>query len=245
MKLQKLIADNIPLILTSAAVAGVCSTTVLAVKATPEAHREIMDAQSEQTEPLTNAEKVRLVWRHYIPSTVVGLATISAVIGAQSINMKRQAALVGIWTVTDKAFSEYREKAVEMLGAKKDLAIREAVVADRMEADPLGSKEIIVTGLGEHMMFDSITGRYFESDIEAVRKAVNDINFECNNNMYASQNDFYRLIGLPTVVFGEEAGWSTDRKLEVSFVPHIGENGKPCIGLDYNLSPIRGYTGRH
>lgn len=245
MNLQKLISDNLPMILTSAAVAGVFSTTVLAVRATPEAHRQILDAQSEHDRLITNAEKVKLVWRLYFPAAAVGLVTVSAVVGAQSINMKRQAALVGIYTLTDKAFSEYREKAIELMGAKKDQAITEAVVAQRMDNDPLTSKEIIVTGLGEHRMYDSLTGRYFKSDIETVRKAVNDINFECNNNMYASQNDFFRMIGLPTTALGDEAGWSTSHKLEVNFVPHIAVDGEPCIGLDYRLSPVRGYRGLH
>lgn len=241
MDFKKVLSDNMPLLLTSAAVAGVVSTTVLAVRATPQSLRDIWDAESDLDRKTTIWEKTRLVWKYYIPAAVVGGATIASVIGAQSLNTKRQAALVGLYSLSNQAFVEYKDKVVEKLGEKKEKDIRDEVMKDRVENDPPKSSEIIITGKGEHLCYDSITGRYFKSDIEKVRKAQNDINHTCLNDMYASLNDFYRLIGLPVTAYGEEIGWRYDNLLDISFSSHVTEDGEPALCLDYAMDPIRGY----
>lgn len=241
MDIRKLVSDNLPLILTTTAVTGVVSTTVLAVAATPKALRDIWDAESEQEDPITPLEKVKLTWGYYAPAVVVGGLTVAAIVGIHSVHARRQAAVLGLLSLTEKAYSEYRTKVVETIGENKDKAIRDEVAKDRIENDPVSSHEVIITGAGQHLCYDSITGRYFESDIESIRRAVNDINAQCLNEMYASQNDFYRLINLPLTPFGEEIGWRHDHLLDVSFSAHIAENGRPCLSLDYGLQPIRGY----
>lgn len=234
--------DNSPAILTGIGVAGTVGTTVLAVRATPRALRDIMDEESQRVEELTWQEKVRLTWVHYVPATATGLATISAIVGAQSINQRRQAALMGVYALTETAFREYREKTVEHVGERDEQKIRDQIAMDSIENNPSVGSQIIMTGNGEHLCYDKLTGRYFKSDMEKVRKAVNDINEECLNNMYASQNDFYRLIGLPPVEMGEEQGWRYDNTMEVNFVSHIDPgSGQPALAIDYVTTPKRNY----
>lgn len=240
MDIKKLLSDNMPLILSSAAVAGVITTTVLAVRATPQALRDISEAQSETTQELTVADRIRLTWRYYTPAAVVGTATIAAIVGSQGINAKRQAALVGLWTVTDKALTEYKSQVIKTLGEKKAKDVDTAVVQERLATDEF-NKEIIVTPKGQVRIKDTISGRYFQSDVETIRAAQNTINAECINNVYASLNDFYREIGLPPTGHGEELGWRSDHLLDITFVPCLAEDGEPCIGLDYRMAPIRGY----
>ena len=84
-------------ILTGLSVVGVVGTAVLAVRATPEALRRIdyanEDRVSEDLPTLTKFEVVKVAWKPYIPATLLGLGTISAVIGSRTIDSKRNAAL--------------------------------------------------------------------------------------------------------------------------------------------------------
>lgn len=243
MDIRRVISDNMPLLLTSMAVTGVVSTAVLAVRATPEAIREIWDAESEHDRKITNLEKARLTWRHYVPAAFVGGVTITAMIGVHSVSTKRQAAIAGLYSLTERAYSEYRNRVIEEIGEKKDKAIRDDIQKSRIENNPVSSSsEIIITGAGDHLCYDSITGRYFESNIEKIKSAQNEINAKCINEMYASQNDFYRMIDLPITPFGEEIGWRTDHMMDISFSSHLEpETKRPCLSLDYRLDPIRGY----
>lgn len=239
--IRKTITDNLPVILTSVAIGGVVSTTVLAVRATPEATRQIWDAQSELGREITKTEVVRLVWKQYVPAALMGTVTIAAIVGAHGVHTKRQAVIAGLYSLTERSLSEYREKVLEVVGDKKEQSIRDAIAEDRIKNNPVTASEVVIIGNGEQLCYDSISGRYFMSDQETIRAARNEINAQCNSDMYASQNDFYRLIGLPPTVFGEEQGWRSDHHLDVSFSSHISDDGRPCLSLDYHMSPIRGY----
>lgn len=242
MNVRKLLTDNMPVILTSMAITGVLSTTVIAVRATPKALRDIQEAQSEHDRVLTKLEKVKLTWQYYIPASVVGIATIAAIVGVNSIHTKRQAVLAGLYTLSERAYSEYRDKVVETIGEKKDKALRDEIADERIQNNPANTTEIIFTGTGNHLCYDSLSGNYFESSIEVVRSAQNTINAQCINDMYASQNDFYRLIGLPINGYGEEVGWRTDNMMDISFSSVLEPTtGRPALSLDYRNHPIRGY----
>lgn len=158
--------------------------------------------------------------------------------------MRRQAALVGLYSLTDRAFSEYKDKMVDVIGPKKEAQAREDLAAAAIERDDVASKEVYIVGNGTHKIYDENSGRLFESDIESVRKAVNDINAQINNEVYASLNDFYRLVGLPPTALGEEVGWRSDRMLDIDFGTALVEN-EPVISMNYRIAPIRGYWKGH
>lgn len=247
MNIKRFISANLPAILTSMAVTGVVSTTVVAVRATPAAMIDIWDAEQdvvpedERTPLKRSMDRVRVAWPHYVPAVLVGGVTIAAILSAQNINTKRQTAVVGLYSLTAKAYQEYREKVFEQIGKNKERAIRDDIAKDRIEANPPSSNQIFVTGRGKSLCYDSLSGRYFESDIEAVRKAVNDINHTCLNDMYAELNDFYRAIGLPITAHGAEIGFRYDHLLKIEFSAHLTEDDVPCVSLDYMTKPIYGY----
>ena len=91
------ISKNSPHILTGIGCAGVVSTAVLAVKATPKAtiilEKEEEYRERKRLQSLTKMEKVKLTWKCYIPAVVMGATTIGCIIGANTVNMRRNAAL--------------------------------------------------------------------------------------------------------------------------------------------------------
>jgi hypothetical protein len=241
----KTLDNNTPLILTGVAVAGVLSTTVLAVKATPEALREVdkqrLRAGYNVDEGITKLEWIKWSWQSYIPAMGMGAVTIACIIGAQSVNSKRQAFLISGYTLSETAFREYREKAVEALGKPKEQKLRDEIAAEKVAANP-PSNQVFITGTGQVLCYDTLSGRYFKSDMETLRRAQNDINQMCINDSYASQNDFHRMVGLPINGYGEEFGWSTDVMLDLQFSAILSEDNQPCIAIEYRMSPIRGYN---
>lgn len=240
--IKVLLSDNSPNILTAMAVAGLASTTIMAVRATPQAVIDIQHAESEFPEKLTGKEKVQLCWKYYIPASLVGASTVACIVGANSVSNRRNAAIMSVYSLTDTAFKEYKNKVVEQLGENKEQKVRDAVAEDHVKANPVSQNEVYVTGNGDVLCYDDITGRYFNSTMETIRKAQNDINAQCINDMYASLNDFYRAIGVPLSGLGEELGWSVDNMLDVKFSSMIADNDKPCLSINYDRQPIRGYN---
>lgn len=240
-KARYFLKANSPVILTAMAVTGVATTAVLAAKGHHKAQIDIMHAESEHGRDLDLTEKARLTWQYYLPPLTVGLTTMACVIGANTVHSKREAALMSAFTLSERAFADYREKVVERMGEAKEARVREDVVQDTLDKNPPTPSQIIVTGKGDVLCMDSYTGRYFRSTHSNIQKAVNELNAQIINDNYASQNDFNYLLGLPRSKFGDEYGWSTDRLLDLTITGGLSEDSEPCLVLNYNVHPNRGY----
>jgi len=238
------VQQNSPTILSGIAVAGVLSTAYLAAKATLKANERVrnLNKDAKPDEMLSNKEKVQLCWKYYVPAGASGIATITCIIGANQIGLRRHAAMVGAYTLAETAFREYKEQVVAELGDIKERGIRDKVAISQMEKNPVKDATIIMTGGGDDLCFDTYTGRYFRSDIEAIRRAENEINRQINVDMFVAHNEFYSLLGLADVAVGEQVGWNINNTMDLSFTPHLNpDNGKPCLAINYARLPLPDY----
>lgn len=243
------VSKHSPEILTGLGIAGMITTTVLAVKATPKALDLIAQAEDEKSdngngEALTTVEVVKVAWKPYIPAAVTCVTSAACLIGASSVNVKRNAALATAYNLAATSLSEFKEATREVVGEKKEQLIRNKVAEERVNKEPPNQSAIIVSGKGNTRCFDTITKQRFTSDIEAIKKIVNELNRKMvNGEDYISLNEFYYELGLDEVSIGDELGWNVTRGLiEVDFSAQLDTDGVPCIVLDYTVAPKRGYN---
>lgn len=228
-----------PEILTGIGIAGMITTTVMAVRATPKALILIEEKKDElEVNELTPKEIVQAAWACYIPAAVTGTVSIACLIGASSVNIRRRAALATAYTLSESALKEYQEKVVETIGEKKEQSIRDAVAKDKMEKNPVSNREVVILERGNTLCFDTVSGRYFKSDIEKIKKAVNELNLRMRDEMYISLNEFYYEIGLNGTSIGDELGWNIDQGyIDVSFSSQLADDGTPCLVIEYHIAP--------
>jgi hypothetical protein len=243
-KTGSVLVKNSPAILTGLGAAGLVTTSYLVGKASMDVGFEIGWEEAEyklrgeyDNPPLGAVDILKLRWKSFIPGVAMGAVSIACIIGANSISSRRNAALISLYTLTEGAFQEYKEKVVEQIGATKAQKIRDDVAQDVVTRSELKSTDLVVITNGDVPCFDSFTGRPFMSSVEKLRKAQNDINLKCINEMYASQNDFYALIGLDAVSLGEQVGWTTDNEMDLEFSAVLTEDGKPCLVVQYRKGP--------
>lgn len=228
-----------PVILTGLGIAGMVTTTVLAVKATPKALDLIEQKKvDELKDELTVKETVQTTWRCYIPAVALGTASVACLIGANSVNTRRTAALATAYKLSETAFAEYKEKVIETIGEKKEEVIKDKVAKAKLEKDPVHNHDVIVVGKDKALCYDGMFGRYFRSDIDSIKRAINKINRNIVVNNYVSLNEFYEELGLGPIDVGELVGWNLDDgEIEVEFSSHIAADGTPCLVIMYNVAP--------
>lgn len=239
---KKSVKKNSPVILTAVGITGMVTSTVLAVKATPLALDLISEAEFEKGEELTKKEVIKATWKPYMPAVGTAVFSIACIIGANSIHMRRSAALATAYKLSQSALHEFKEKAVEVVGEKKVSEIKQKVNQDKVDKDPVSKTEVIITDKGKTLMYDTISGRYFESSIEEINKIVNELNRDMLSDMYISLNQFYSAIGLQHTKSGYDLGWQCDKGLiEVDFGATIVDDGRPCITIDFPYPPHYGF----
>ena len=238
------ISRHSPEILTGIGIAGMVTTTILAVKATPKAIKLIeAEKQAKHVDTLSPVDTVKTVWKCYIPAAMTGVSSIACLISSNAINAKRNAALTTVYTLSEMARNEYKEKVIETIGEKKERTIKEKVDAERIKKDPVSKKEVIITEKGTTLCYDHVFGRYFKSDIDLINRAMNKINREIVINMYASLNDFYAELGLSPVEMGYDLGWNIDDgTIEIEPSSQLADDGTPCLVIDYSVSPKYNYS---
>ena len=239
------VSKRSPEILTGLGIAGMITTTVLAVKATPKALRLIEEEKDELgVEKLTPVETVKVAWKPYIPAAISGSVSVACLIGANSVNARRNAALATAYKLSETAFSEYRDKVIETMGEKKEKIVKDKVAKEKIEQNPVSKSDVIITNRGNTLCFDPISGRYFKSDIDRIKRAENELNKRMLHDItgYVSLNEFYGELDLDYTSIGDDLGWNVENLIDISFSSQIADNGEPSIVLDYRVAPKYDYS---
>lgn len=234
-----------PEIMTGLGIAGMITTTILAVKATPKALRLIELEKAEYADEcdMTKMDVVKAAWKPYVPAVITGVASTACLIGANSVNAKRNAALTAAYELSRSALSDYKSAVVETIGEKKAKDVDERVAQERVNANPMMEQSVILTEKGNTLCYDVISGRYFRSAKDKLEKAENQMNRRLIQENYLSLNEFYYEVGLPCVKIGNELGWNIhDGEIDLVFSATLTDNGEPCLVMDYCVGPRYDYT---
>lgn len=234
------VKEHSPEILIGIGITGTVTAIVSAARSTKKAVMIVTEEErARQVEELPSKEKFKLVWRCYLPAAMIEMAAIACILGASSINNRRNMALATAYNLSETAFREYEHKVIETLGEKKDQKIKDEVAKERVEKNPVKSTEVIVTEKGNTLCLDVTSGRYFRSDADKLRKIENEINRRLRDEINIPLNDFYYEIGLEETSTGRDLGWNIDHGyLSIYFSTQIAANDEPCLVVNYDVVPI-------
>lgn len=251
LKSRQFTQDNATEILTGVGVTGTITVAYLSGKASIKAFKLIAEEETRimveqdtlapfSLTTLTTKEKIKLVWPIYVPTIGTTGLTVASIVLANRLSSKKAAALAAAYGLSERAFSEYKDKVAEHLTKAKEVKIREEIAQDRVDKNPVS--QVIITGAGDVLCYDSLTGRYFESNIEAIKKAMNTINYRIMHNGPESLSAFYDEIGLPPTSMSDELGWNSNDLMDILFSTTMSTDERPCIAIDFTVPPTMGYA---
>ena len=241
---ERVLTKYSPGILTGIGIAGMIGATFMAVKATPKALYLIETKKEEsEVEELTPVETIKTCWTCYIPATLTTVVSAACLIGASTVSAKRNAALATAYSISEAALREYQEKVVEVVGEKKEKAVRDAVAKDQIERDPVTKSEVVIIDSNSNTLcYEPLSGRYFKSTIDKIKKAEIKLDRQMIQEMYVSLNDFYWEIGLDGTDLGDKMGWNLSKGyMDLSFSSQLADDGTPCAVIVYGIPPVYDY----
>lgn len=237
-----------PEILMGVGIAGVVASTVLACKAT-------MKVDSVLTESKEQIEKIKTVMedpkyteeyteedakkdltivytqaglklaKMYVPSIVVGAASIGLLIGSHRVLKKRNIALAAAYTTIDNSFKDYRKRVTDRFGEEVERQIKNNIKVvdvakttideDGNEVEQVEQVEVsALDGYSEYSRFfdDGCAG--WEKDAEynlmflrAQQQYANDL-LKSRGHLFL--NEVYDMLGIPRTKAGQAVGWIYD-----------------------------------
>lgn len=249
MNVQRFAKRNASTILPVLGVVGVIATTITAVKATPKAMELVKKAEEEKGEKLSKWEKVNVAGVAYIPTALVGTATIACILGANVISRRQQATLMSAYALLDRSYKDYKNKANELYGEDAGKQIREGIAKDKYTGDEVTGDD------NKELFYDFYSGRYFESTKETVMWAQYEVNRSLFVNYAVGLNEYYNLLGIEEKPEYEMLGWSCGQMEKMYRHPWIEfdheeivldgdsecEEGLKCTIISMPLAPFVDY----
>ena len=250
--IQNGISKHSPEILTGVGIAGMITATVLAVQATPKALKLIEEREHEERKKnddfkcLGKLEMVKTAWKPYIPAAVTGTVAVGCLIGANSVHVKRNAALATAYQLSSTALADYKEKVIETIGEKKEKTIRDKVVQKKVDEHPPKATSVYDTGNGQTLVYDPQFDKYFRCNINSLDATKNKLNDSMisGQSEYVSLSDFYNELGVKPPGIGDDLGWNIGRDGLIE-IDHnsamVTDTGEPCVVLTYTVAPKYNY----
>ena len=226
--LGALCKEQLPTILSGAAVIGVFVTGICAAKASLKAKEEV-----DQLETPTTLDKVKTVAPIYGPTVAVGSVTVACILGANHISVKRYAALAGTCAIAKSQLQEHKDKVLEMFGKEKAESIEQEIAKDQVSKKKNGlicaSDELVTCK-------DLVTGMVFKSSMVRIQAAANNVNTLVLLDGAAGLTDFYDQLDEEHTPIMEKVRWHCDSRtpmMQVEFGAEISEHGLPYLTFTY------------
>lgn len=263
--LVKYLSKNSPTILTGCAIAGAFAAVGLAIKATKPAlehikeekiaHRDrlIITNGDEREEPelteeeieavhLKPLEVVSAVWKDYLPTAIVLGGTTACVIGAHSISAKRTAAMAALYTMSETALKDYKDKVQEIVGKKKAGEITDAAAEEALKRNPYNPATAgFVCKPGEVPCRDLSTGRDWPCNYDRLTAAQDRLKARIYAGERITVNDFYYEVGLCGIQHGDERGWCVENEIDLELTSSLTSEGIPILAVGFRNPPTMWY----
>lgn len=198
---EKIIKKNAPTILTVAGAIGVAATSVITAKSALKYDKVAKEVENKVE--LTPADKIKIALPIYIPAVLVGVGTISCILGANVLNKRNQASLMSAYTLLDQSYRNYKRKVEEIYGPEATDRISEEIAKEHYRND-----NFQMNFEDKQLFYDMYSERYFESTIHDVMEAEYHFNRNFALRGFADLNELYKFLGLEEVDYGHLVGWS-------------------------------------
>lgn len=256
-----------PTILTGFAIVGVISTAYSAFKAGPRADKILEEYRKDMRDCHPNdkeakrtvaGETVKKMIPVMAPTVIMGGSTIACVVGSHSISSRRIAVLSAAYSLSESTVKNLNSKMEEVLGEKKARAVKDAIMKDKLRETEkndqklLGDGNVIIPDNGYVLCKDLYSGRPFYSTAEKIKQAIVKCSFDVQQDMWVSLNEFYDEIDSPQlehIPLGDDFGWNVDDtirgQLPITLTALLTDDGKPCLCIDYDISPRADFRNLH
>ena len=240
------VAKHSPTILTVVAVGGIGATAYFTAKATLQAKEKLEEMKEEE---LTTKEKAKKILPIYIPAFTAFLATSACVVGAHTIDTKRQMALVSAYSLSTEALKDVEEKFKETYGEKKLDKLHSEINKDKaVRIHEMNKDHVIETGRGNQLFIDGFSGQIYKSSMDHVNRVYNNINETLNNGESVTVNEINDRLGIRPVQMGDYWIFDVNRTgiIDLDKDPEWTDETQTetCTYINYRNKPVLSYCER-
>lgn len=237
---SKFLSKNGPVILTGVSITSLASSIWFTATGTIKAIDIIKTLETTipayTDHDIPKKEIVKSCWKCYTPAFISATVSAACMIGATSINCKRNAVLASAYALSTDAFKAYKEKTEPLLSKKALQGIRDEEAKD--ERAKIEKNGITIIGEGKIFCVENLCHQSFRSTIADIDSAINRANEELLDEGYISLNGVYDYLGLSHTALGQSLGWEAcDGLIKISYGSDLTEGKEPFLLVRFDTMP--------
>ena len=242
---KNFLVKHLPTITMAVGIGGYFTTVVLTYDRGIKAKEAIVEEQKRRVIErgdcsISTFEKVRIAAPFMWPVALSFAASTGCIIFANSENLKRNAAALAAYQISETSLKNFKEAALKTVGEKKTEEILDAKDREMVK----NNQQVIILGEGEQKCMDGTTGVCFSATKQKIERAIIDVNYMIIDTESACINDLYENLGIPDNMWpemGGRFGWYTgpgskSEKLEPRWSSTIDANGNTVLVFTYDFT---------
>lgn len=226
-------------VLVGSGIAGMAASIIFAIRNTPKMNEELERKRNDEELDFRETDELKVVIKHQFPSIILFVTSAAAIIGADAIHLKRNAALAVIVQTSEVAATQYKTIVERVVDDDTRRRINNEY-KEEMEKRHI-SRPIIISG-DRYLILDTFTNTYFEGNIQNVIASANEMNDRIDSECYISMNEWYDELGVDTSGALSVLGWNSTNIGRVSPVFDADIiDGRPVVLMSYKHEPSEGF----
>lgn len=247
---SKYYKENEEKILTATAMIASAAAVVTAIKVTPKAAeklKELKKLKESKTKGQMAVEYTKALAPLYLPVVALEATSLACTKGLYNVTARKYAAAMSALIFTKTNFTEYKDKVKEIVGAKTEQKVKDALAEKKVSANPPEGSQLLTMDEEGELFYDDYTGRYFRATWQTITDAQLAVNSRVFSDDFCTINELYYALGIPGIKEGDDIGFISSDYINSDFrfdtsQAKIAPNGKPAIVLSYDISVNGGRT---
>ena len=231
-----------PQITAGVGVVGMTAFAGLGIKKAFEVAPKVEEKKKELGRDLKFGEFVEVCWKDFAVPAIGFAASGGMVVGGVVFLTKEVGALAVAAAASSKHLAAVEQAIPEVLSDSKRQSLEDKVAEIEAKDLDIPKDEIELTGRGDVLFYEPMCGKWFRSELQSVRAAVNDANEMMWGDMSLSLNEFYECLGLASTEAGDLLGWRSDHsRIDISYRERSTKSGELYFVMEYRVSPEADY----
>lgn len=238
---RRLLREHGPLVGIVTAGVGFTGSIISTVRATVKAVRHTDKVEEELDRTLTSTELVAENWKYYVSPALLWVGSVASLCFAAKSHNKSIKSLAALYAASETARKNLENGIVEKYGEGRYNEVQEEVAQKTLDQNPVTDATILETGHGSFLCYDPLSGRYFRSCVDHIKRCVNEFNNRiCTQKYGMSYNELFDTISpkFDSIIFGNDVGWGPEGGVaDIRYTTKKASNDEPCLVMHYNTMP--------
>ena len=190
-------------------------------------------------------EKIKVAGPVYLPAIGMLLLSTGCIVGGCAVGERKAAIMASLYSASEASLRRLEQKVVDEIGPEKAQELHTKAIEDVAQMNPPKPEDIVCTGKGNQLCYETMTGQWFRSSLPAIDNDCAQFNKYIIRKCWADFNEWLTDgLGINRAKLADYHGFNLDHLVVLNVSDsHRTIDGESYHIIDYIDGPVM-YDGK-